>query len=120
LKIAIVGCGYLIWDPRGMDLEPEWHADGPLLPVEFARFSSGPVLMPVLVESVPLQPTLGTRSGRNCEGWSPLVACAARRLADGRSSTFCTEDGGWALEKRTSANGRVRPAAAAVCQSRLA
>lgn len=62
MKIAIVGWGYLTWDPRSLDLEPEWHADGPLLPVEFARFSGGSVLTPVLVEDVPLQPTLWTRS----------------------------------------------------------
>lgn len=62
MKIAIIGWGYLIWDPLGMDLEPEWFRDGPLLPVEFARFDSGPRLLPVLVEGAPLQPTLWTYS----------------------------------------------------------
>lgn len=62
VKIAIIGWGYLIWDPLGMDLEPEWFRDGPLLPVEFARFDSGPRLLPVLVEGAPLQPTLWTYS----------------------------------------------------------
>lgn len=79
MKIAIVGWGYLIWDPRGMDLEPEWHADGPLLPVEFARFSSGSVLTPVLVEGVPLQPTLWTRSRKA----SVLAAAADLAVREG-------------------------------------
>jgi len=79
LKIAIVGWGYLIWDPRGMDLEPQWHADGPLLPVEFARFSSGPVLTPVLVEGAPLQPTLWTLSRKA----SVLAAAADLAVREG-------------------------------------
>lgn len=76
MKIAIVGWGYLIWDPRGMDLEPEWHADGPLLPVEFARFSSGSALTPVLVEGAPLQPALWTRieSMRASSGIESVIA----------------------------------------------
>jgi len=54
LKIALIGWGYLVWDPRSLDLEREWRPDGPLLPVEFARFASGPRLLPVLVEGAPL------------------------------------------------------------------
>ena len=62
-----------------MDLEPQWHSDGPLLPVEFARFSSGPVLTPVLVEGMPLQRTLWTRSRKA----SVLAAAADLAIREG-------------------------------------
>lgn len=79
LKIAIIGWGYLVWDPRGLDLERDWQADGPLLPVEFARFASGPRLLPVLLEGVPLQPTLWARSRKI----SVLAAAADLAVREG-------------------------------------
>ena len=48
MKIAIIGWGYLIWDRRGLDVLPEWQADGPQLPLEFARFADPPRIVPVL------------------------------------------------------------------------
>ncbi len=89
VKIAIIGWGYLIWDPLGMDLEPEWHTDGPLLPVEFARFSSGPRLLPVLVGGAPLQPTLWTFSRK------ASVLSAAADLAV-REGVWTHDIGYWA------------------------
>ncbi|MGB9514675.1 MAG: hypothetical protein WBU20_23520 [Candidatus Acidiferrum sp.] len=38
--IACIGWGSLIWDKRNLDVDGEWRADGPVLPVEFARQSS--------------------------------------------------------------------------------
>lgn len=38
--IACIGWGSLIWDGRNLDVDGEWRADGPMLPVEFARQSS--------------------------------------------------------------------------------
>jgi hypothetical protein len=38
-RIAVVGWGSLIWDPRQLPLGSSWHPDGPWLPVEFARVS---------------------------------------------------------------------------------
>jgi hypothetical protein len=38
-RIAVVGWGSLIWDPRQLPLVSPWHPDGPELPVEFARVS---------------------------------------------------------------------------------
>jgi hypothetical protein len=62
MSIAVLGWGSLIWDPRGLDVEPDWHLDGPLLPIEFARVSNRDRLTLVVVESAPLQPTLWTTS----------------------------------------------------------
>jgi len=39
MKIACLGWGSLIWDPRGLNIEGGWKKDGPGLPVEFARRS---------------------------------------------------------------------------------
>ena len=38
--IACIGWGSLIWDRRNLDVDGHWRADGPILPVEFARQSS--------------------------------------------------------------------------------
>ena len=37
MKIALVGWGSVIWEPREMPVRGGWHLDGPLLPIEFAR-----------------------------------------------------------------------------------
>ncbi len=39
-KIACIGWGSLIWDPRELKMQGGWHDDGPQLPVEFVRESS--------------------------------------------------------------------------------
>lgn len=79
MKIAIIGWGYLIWDRRSLDIAPQWQPDGPLLPVEFARFASPPRLLPVLVEGAPLQPTFWTLSQKR----SVLAATADLAVREG-------------------------------------
>ena len=39
MKIAIIGWGSLIWDPRDLPKEGIWQEDGPELPLEFSRIS---------------------------------------------------------------------------------
>ena len=47
--IAVLGWGSLIWKPDGLAVRSKWHTDGPCLPVEFARKSSGMRVTLVLV-----------------------------------------------------------------------
>ncbi len=48
MKIAVLGWGSLIWDPRELKISGGWHPDGPFLPVELARVSQDERLTLVL------------------------------------------------------------------------
>lgn len=41
MRIAILVWGSLFWDKRNLETTGEWFFDGPHLPIEFARISSG-------------------------------------------------------------------------------
>lgn len=58
--IACIGWGSLIWDMRNLDADCNWHADGPLLPVEFARQSRDGRITLVIVQGFARVPTLWT------------------------------------------------------------
>ena len=48
MNVAVIGWGSLVWNPGTLDLRTGWHADGPTLPLEFARISDGGRLTLVL------------------------------------------------------------------------
>lgn len=50
--------GALIWDSRSLPALGEWEADGPDLPVEFARETSGARMTLVIVDQPTPVPTL--------------------------------------------------------------
>ena len=54
--IVCIGWGSLVYDPRDLPCGP-WHGDGPQLPVEFARVSSGERITLVICPGVPRVPT---------------------------------------------------------------
>ena len=50
MKIAILGWGSLIWDPRKLQLATEWMKGGPILSIEFSRISDNGRLTLVIDE----------------------------------------------------------------------
>jgi len=58
MRIAILGWGSLIWDPRELQIKDQWQTDGPLLPIELARISDNGRLTVVLHRGVSLVQTL--------------------------------------------------------------
>lgn len=89
LKIACLGWGSLVWDPRELPICREWFKDGPFAPVEFTRQSSNrrmtlvidPSARPVRVlwalmlpsDLQSAQKALKDREGITATDWLPLI-----------------------------------------------
>ena len=84
MKIAVLGWGSLLWDPRDLHLASMFALTGPNLPIEFCRVSKNHRLTLVIDE------TFGTL----CQTYSATSACTSLeeavenlRLREGMSGT---------------------------------
>jgi hypothetical protein len=50
MRIAVLGWGSLVWDPRELHLAGGWQEGGPVLPIEFSRISDNGRLTLVIDE----------------------------------------------------------------------
>lgn len=80
MNIAVVAWGSLIWDPKTLAISGRWRTDGPRLPIEFARISSGGRLTLVLHPPSVWQKTYWTLSTHD------VIDAARANLAKRESS----------------------------------
>lgn len=77
MRIAFLGWGSLIWDPRGLKLSGSWQEDGPFIPTEFARVSSDGRLTLVLHSDAPKNQVLWALS--SCTDLTDAIENLAER-----------------------------------------
>ena len=95
MNIGCIGWGSLTWNPGTLPIRNGWFEDGPLLPVEFARQSSGNRITLVLVPTTPCVRTL----------WCLLVVedlSAARNALAQRESVLKSKEQNIGFWTRTS------------------
>lgn len=113
MKISCLGWGSLIWDPRTLPIRMPWFSDGPFLPVEFARHSSGDritlVITPDLSEVRVLWALMSTsdlddakrglaqREGINDDYIESSIGCWLNDLDN--SDSMIQSIGSWAISK---------------------
>ena len=86
MKIAILGWGSLIWQPKDLkfDIEKCWQSDGPMLPIEFARISKdGRLTLVITPERTEVQILYAISK---CETREEAVLDLAVREGSGRNS----------------------------------
>jgi hypothetical protein len=105
MLIACLGWGSLVWDPRDLPVRGPWFADGPFLPIEFARQSRDGCITLVLAPGRPPVRSL----------WAMLAignlsdACAALAAREGiRASNVRRYVGVWTCNDRPATDGIVQ------------
>ena len=94
-RIACLGWGSLVWDPRELPIQREWFADGPFVQVEFVRQSDNGRMTLVLEASAPPVRSL----------WAVMdhtdidVAREALRKREGMSRKRAAEILGWSSDE---------------------
>lgn len=86
MRIAILGWGSLIWQPKELKYDKSfgWETDGPILPIEFARISKDGRLTLVITPNGTKVPTLYTLSDHKTT--DEAVLDLAVREGSGRNS----------------------------------
>ncbi|MCZ2101572.1 MAG: hypothetical protein LC107_08560 [Chitinophagales bacterium] len=89
MKIAILGWGSLIWDPRNLKFDKDigWNEKGPLLPIEFSRISKDGRLTLVIDPNAEEIQTLYAIS--SYESLDESILDLAVREGTGRKSIGC-------------------------------
>ncbi len=99
-RIACLGWGSLIWDPRELPIQTEWYSDGPFVNVEFVRMSSDKRITLVLCDQARPIPSL----------WSIMTtsdldtAKAALRKRENISEKNNSSIGSWRLGEQRIKN----------------
>jgi hypothetical protein len=92
MSVAFLGWGSLIWDPATLRLASEWHEDGPVLPVEFARHSARERVTLVIERSTPPVQVLWAEA-------ADATIAAARESLRQREGTSSQRIGSWSHAK---------------------
>lgn len=88
MRIACIGWGSLVWSPGILRCEGEWHLNGPLLPLEFARTSKDGRLTLVLMDGAAPVPSLWVELTPLAMDVSVFSNSASLRLSATRSARW--------------------------------
>jgi len=108
MNIAVLGWGSLVWCPGSLRIRTRWRADGPMMPIEFARISQDGRLTLVIHPGSPDQTTYWAGSELRKMGE------ARKNLCERENSRL--DDIHYALRDGRVADGVSREIALRVCE----
>jgi len=88
MQIAVIAWGSLIWCPGSLQIKSRWHADGPTLPIEFARISGDRRLTLVIHPGSPQEPTPEQQTYWALMGESEDIKAARKNLQAREGATY--------------------------------